>query len=89
MTSEIWELSGTNLVELYRSRDLSPVEVVQHILDRIDQVDQHLNAFVTVTSDLALRQARAAESAYSDGSAGCLAGIPVSIKILLLSKESG
>ena len=80
-------LSALELAELYRERKLSPVEVTSAILDRIDQLNPALNAFVTVSADLALEQARTAEAAYggSDPLAP-LAGIPMSIKDLVATR---
>ena len=78
--TEIAYLSATELIAAYRTRTLSPVEVAQATLDRIERIDPTLNAFVTVTGDLAVEQARAAEAAYAEGSAGALAGVPLSIK---------
>ncbi len=72
-----------DLLDAYRRRERSPVEVVRETLQRADDVDRELHAFVTLTPDLALRQAAAAERAYADGTAGPLAGVPVTIKDLL------
>ena len=75
-------LSALQLRSHYQRRELSPVETLGAVLARIERVDPDLNAFVTVTSARATQQARAAEVAYRDGTAGPLAGIPVSIKDL-------
>jgi len=64
------------------ARRLSPVEVTRAVLDRIQARNPQLNAFLTVTADSAMREARAAEEAYVRGQAGPLAGIPVAIKDL-------
>ena len=48
-------LSATELAVLYRSRELSPVDVVRAVLDRLDEVEPKLNAFVTVTREAALQ----------------------------------
>jgi aspartyl-tRNA(Asn)/glutamyl-tRNA(Gln) amidotransferase subunit A len=80
--SEPWALSGTELIEKYRTRELSPVEVTQSVLDRIEALNPELNAFITLTPELALEGARAAERAYRDGDAGRLAGVPTAIKDL-------
>ena len=68
------------LVDAYRHGSVSPVEVAELALERIDRVDPTLHAFVLTTPDLAHRQAVEAEAAYRNGHAGPLAGVPVSIK---------
>ena len=68
------------LVEAYSGGSLSPVEVSELAQARLAQVNPTLHAFVLATPDLARRQAVAAEAAYRNGSAGPLAGVPVSIK---------
>ncbi len=64
----------------YRKRELSPVEVTRTLLDRIAQLDPGLHAFVTLTADRALAEARAAEAALHRGDARPLLGIPVAHK---------
>lgn len=83
---EPWELTAIELVELYAAGALSPVEVTEAILARIDAHDGQLNAYVTPTPDLALENARAAEQAYRHGTAGAVAGVPVAIKDLTPTK---
>lgn len=83
---EIAYLPATELVAAYRARALSPVEVANAMLRRIDRLNPELTAFVTVTPDLALAQAKAAEDAYARGDAGPLAGVPFSIKDLTPTK---
>ena len=68
------------LVGAYRDGSLSPVEVAELAQARIAEVDPILHAFVLPTPELARRQATAAETAYRNGGAGPLAGVPVSIK---------
>jgi len=83
---EIAFLSATGLKKRYARRELSPVEVTTSILNRLDRVNSTLNAFVTPTHDLAMRQANEAQQAYARGDAAILAGIPISIKDLTLTK---
>lgn len=86
-STELCYLSALELRSLYEKREVSPVEVTKAVLARIDQLNGTLNAFVTVTSDLALQQARAAEEAYgSDETPPLLAGIPGSLKDLTATK---
>jgi aspartyl-tRNA(Asn)/glutamyl-tRNA(Gln) amidotransferase subunit A len=75
-------LSACELIDRFRSRELSPVEVARAILERIDRLNPTLNAYTVTTPELALEQAAAAERAYGQGTAGPLAGVPVSIKDL-------
>ena len=80
-------LSAVELRRRYRSRELSPVEVVAATFDRIGAVNPALNALVTVTPELAMTQAQAAERAYAGpAEPGPLAGIPISIKDLTPTK---
>ena len=83
---EICWMSAVELLEAYRSKKLSPVEVTSAVLERIDELNPRINAIVTLTADLAMEQARAAEEAYQKGKAGALAGVPVTIKDLIPTK---
>ena len=71
----------------YRSRALSPVEVTRALLDRIERLDPTLHAFVTVTAERALAEARAAEAALARGEAASpLLGIPLAYKDLYATR---
>ena len=79
--------SALDLRRLYRRRELSPVEVAEAVLRRIEAVDGGLNAFVTVTPGRAMEEARAAEAAYAGGGqVPPLAGIPGSLKDLTATR---
>jgi len=80
-------LSALELRDRYRRREASPVEVVEATLDRIERINPSLNAYVTVTADLARRQAQDADRAYAAGDVDRpLLGVPVSLKDLTLTK---
>jgi aspartyl-tRNA(Asn)/glutamyl-tRNA(Gln) amidotransferase subunit A len=64
----------------FRARTLSPVELTTALLQRIERVDPALHAFVTVTADRALGEAKAAEVAIAGGDPRPLLGIPVGYK---------
>ena len=71
------------LSRLYRSRELSPVEVTDAALARIERLNPKLNTFLTVTADLAREQAKASEGRALRGELiGPLDGIPYSLKDL-------
>ena len=76
-------LTLTEAAEQIRTRQLSPVELTHDCLARIERLNPRLNAFITVTADLALEQARKAESEISAGKyRGPLHGIPIGLKDL-------
>jgi len=70
----------------YRKRELSPVEVTRALLARIEKLDPALHAFVTLTPDRALADARAAEEALRRGDERPLLGIPVGHKDIYLTR---
>lgn len=78
---------ATVLAEMIRAKQLSPVELLDATLARIDAINPIVNAFCTVTADLARDAARAAEQALMKGEPlGPLCGIPFSIKDLTMTK---
>lgn len=80
-------LTATELLRLYRSRALSPVEVTQAVLSRIERLNPLLNAFCVLDGEQALKKARKSEKRWMKGAPrGLLDGVPVSIKDLLLVK---
>jgi aspartyl-tRNA(Asn)/glutamyl-tRNA(Gln) amidotransferase subunit A len=81
MATELHDLSIAELSRLIAARKVSPVEVVEALIQRVEQYDAQLHAFITPTFDLARRQARAAEAAIVSGqSRGPLHGIPFALK---------
>ena len=80
MTKEIIFSDATKLAELIRTKEVSPVEVVQAHLDRIAAVNPKINAIVTL-ADGALKAAKAAEAAVLAGDElGPLHGVPFTVK---------
>ncbi len=81
-------LSAVELAALIRARKVSPVEVVDAALGRIDRLNPALNAYCTVTTDEARDAAQAAEVAVMTGEElGALHGVPVSIKDLVFTRR--
>src|SRR5215468_10352260 len=77
-------LSISDLGAAFRARRLSPVEATQQCLDRIARLDAELHAFISVTGDLALDQAREAAAELERGhDRGPLHGVPIALKDLI------
>jgi aspartyl-tRNA(Asn)/glutamyl-tRNA(Gln) amidotransferase subunit A len=81
MTPELHDLSIAELSGLLAARTLSPVDLVEALIRRIEDFDGQLRAFITPTFELARRQARAAEAEIAGGKyRGALHGIPFGLK---------
>src|ERR1700754_3249148 len=80
MSTELVYQDATALAELIRTKEVSPVEVVQAHIDRIRLVNPHINAIVAVADD-ALKAAKTAEAAVLAGETlGPLHGVPFTAK---------
>ena len=80
-------LSAVELVEHYRARTLSPVEVVRAVLDRIARLEPRINAFAKLDADAALAAAQASEARWQRGEpVGLVDGVPAALKDLVLAK---
>ena len=74
-------LSIAEASKLIKARKISPADIVEAALSRVEEIDQQLNAFVTVTADLALKQAKEAEQEIAQLKyRGPLHGIPIGLK---------
>jgi aspartyl-tRNA(Asn)/glutamyl-tRNA(Gln) amidotransferase subunit A len=79
--TNLTQLSLAAASQLVQARKVSPVELTETCLERIDQFDPKLNAFITVTGHSALAQARDAEAEIQRGLwRGPLHGIPIALK---------
>jgi aspartyl-tRNA(Asn)/glutamyl-tRNA(Gln) amidotransferase subunit A len=86
-SSDLAFTPATELAALIRARKLSPVELTRVVLDRIERLNPIVNAFCTITPDVALAAAREAEQAVMRGELrGPLHGVPFSIKDLHYTK---
>src|SRR5215208_7961163 len=83
LREDLCDLPLLDVAEKIRTRQVSPVEVTERVLARIDALDHTLNAFVTVLSEQALQDARETELEILAGRyRGPLHGVPVSVKDL-------
>lgn len=82
--NDVHWLSAAEIAAAYSARRLSPVELVQALLDRISAHDRHINAFIHLDAEAALDAARAAEKEICAGRVrGPLHGVPVGIKDII------
>src|SRR6266540_5753195 len=81
-------MAAAEMAAAIRKKKLSPVDVMRAVLARIERVNPMLNAFVTLTADQAIKDARAAERALMKRGArvGPLHGVPFSTKDLVITK---
>jgi Asp-tRNA(Asn)/Glu-tRNA(Gln) amidotransferase A subunit family amidase len=86
MSAEVAYTTIRELTAGYRARKLSPVEVTRALLARIEKIDGGLHAFVTVTPERALADARAAEEALGRGDTRPLLGVPIAHKDIYLTR---
>ena len=89
---ELCDLSLVQAGELIRQRKISPVELTQAHLERIQRVDPRVNSYITVTAEQAMQSARQAEAELRRGETqageplGSLHGLPLAIKDLYETK---
>lgn len=86
--SELCTKALTEVAELVRRKKVSPVEITEAMLARISSLDETLHSFITVSADLALQQAHAAEREIINGDhRGPLHGVPIAVKDLVYTKD--
>ena len=88
---DLTQLTATELIDLYRTGQASPVEAMQQVLERVERVDPILNSFILVDADAGMDAARVSEARWvahrADGSpVGAVEGVPTSIKDILWTK---
>jgi aspartyl-tRNA(Asn)/glutamyl-tRNA(Gln) amidotransferase subunit A len=80
---QLTSLTLSEVISQYRRGVLSPVELTRAYLERIHELDPRINAFITVTDELALQQARQAEEDLGRGETlSPLHGVPIALKDL-------
>ncbi|MGE0598238.1 MAG: Asp-tRNA(Asn)/Glu-tRNA(Gln) amidotransferase subunit GatA [Dehalococcoidia bacterium] len=84
--SDLWRLTAHEAHEKLRAKEFSAVELTQSVLDRINAVESRVHAYITTTPEVALEQAREADTKYANGTATPLTGIPVGVKDLIVTK---
>jgi aspartyl-tRNA(Asn)/glutamyl-tRNA(Gln) amidotransferase subunit A len=85
-SADLWYSGIRELGQRFRKKELSPVELTTALLQRIEKLEPTLHAFVTITADRALSDAKAAEAAIGHGDTRPLLGIPVGYKDLYFTR---
>ena len=84
---ELCTMDAVTMAAEIRARRLSPVEVTQAVLERMERLEPTLHAYCTPTPELAMETARRVEAAIADGQqVGPLAGVPVAVKDLICTR---
>jgi aspartyl-tRNA(Asn)/glutamyl-tRNA(Gln) amidotransferase subunit A len=87
MSDDIHSMSAKEMATAFSVRSLSPVEVAEFLLGRIEALDARINSFCLIDRDTTIAQAEASEVRFGEGEPlGPLDGVPVAIKDLLLTK---
>ncbi|MFZ3186386.1 MAG: amidase family protein, partial [Pseudomonas sp.] len=76
------QLSLTDISRALAAKEFSASELSSHLLARIKALDPQLNSFISVTEELALSQAKAADARRANGETGALLGAPIAHKDL-------
>ena len=88
---ELTQATATELIDLYRTGQASPVEALEQVLTRVEELNPRLNAFCLIDADSAMTAARASEQRWHDHRAkgtpiGDLEGVPATIKDVILTR---
>jgi aspartyl-tRNA(Asn)/glutamyl-tRNA(Gln) amidotransferase subunit A len=83
---QLYELTIHEAHALLKKKEISSEELTRSVLERIDAVENKLGAYITITADTALDQARLADKEISKGRCQPLTGIPLAIKDLICTK---
>lgn len=86
MTSELYNLTIHDALDGLEAKEFSSVELTQSVLDRVDAVEKDIQGYLTVTPELALEQAAAADQKRASGEKAPLLGIPIAIKDALATE---
>ncbi len=83
---KLYELTIKKAHMLLKKKEISSRELTRAVLDRIDAVEKHVGAYITLDSEMALAQAKIADKEISQGNILPLTGIPMAIKDLMCTK---
>jgi aspartyl-tRNA(Asn)/glutamyl-tRNA(Gln) amidotransferase subunit A len=80
---QLYKLTIHEAGRLLKSREITSEQLTTAVLERIEQIDHKIGAYLTVCGELALKQAKAADMVIAKGDGSPLTGIPLAIKDLI------
>ncbi len=83
---KLYQLTIHELQRLLRDRNVSSVEITKSVLKRINEIEDKIHACVTISDDIAIKQAEVADRCLAEGDSNPLTGIPVLIKDVICTK---
>ena len=84
---QLYQLTISEAHQLLKNKEISSRELTRAVLDRIAAVDDKIDAFITVSRELALQQADQADAIIAGGNSSPLTGIPLGIKDLMCTRN--
>jgi len=84
--SDLWRLTAHEAHEGLRERKFTSVELTQSVIDRVAAAESRVHAYITLTPEIALEQAREADAKFAAGTATPLTGVPIGVKDLIMTK---
>ena len=83
----MYQLTLAEIARGLADKQFSAEELTRSLLARIQQLDPQLNSFITITEELALEQAKAADARRASGESGALLGAPIGHKDLFCTQN--
>ncbi len=83
----LYELTAHELSDMLKDKKISSVELCESVLDRIENTEDKIGGYVTVTKDEAIESAKEADKKIAEGKCGYLTGIPVAVKDNICTKD--
>ena len=82
------QLTAHELHQRLKSREITTVELTESVFDRINNVDDSVKGYITLTQDMALEQAAIADKAFDQGDqTSPLTGIPIALKDVICTQD--
>ena len=84
----LYQLTAHELHDKLKAREITAIELTESVYERIESVEPHVKGFLTLTKEIALEQANAADAGFQNGNEmPPLAGIPIAIKDVICTKD--